>query len=152
MRCYKEKKKREGRNYLGEITFYLVEISTDLHFCFQSLKYDILLLKTFKLWQFDHFDIFFPKMPLSHFLFFYFFEKKRNMQGWPNHPSIFLYFYFFVFVFVFLDFFKNKIKYVIGALWEKKGQSGWIATIWKFGRVKCHILNFGGKSENGWIL
>jgi hypothetical protein len=21
-----------------------------------------------------------------------------------------------------------------------------------FGRVKCHILNFGGKSENGWIL
>ena len=38
------------------------------------------------------------------------------MQGWPNHPSIFL---SFSFSFI-LDFFLNKIKYVIGAFWEKK--------------------------------
>jgi hypothetical protein len=38
---FKKKKKtktKEKRN--GEITFYLSEVSTDFHFCFQSLKSD----------------------------------------------------------------------------------------------------------------
>ena len=123
----------------GKITFYLPEVSTHLHFCLQSLKCDTLPSpQTFKLWQFDYFDIFFPKMPLSHFLFFYFFEKKkRNMLRWPNHPSIFLSFFFFFFFFWFFVFFcfriffKKQNKICDRVILGKKKRSKWL---------NCHNL------------
>ena len=67
------------------------------------------------------------------------------MLGRPNHPSIFIYLLFF-----FFGFFKNKIKYVIRAFWEEKKVK--VVELPQFetlgGGVKCHILNFGSKSEN----
>ena len=59
--------------FLGEITLHPPEVSTDLYFFLQSFKCDTLPLQTFKLWQFNHFDIFFPKIPPSHFLFLFFY-------------------------------------------------------------------------------
>jgi hypothetical protein len=96
----------------GEITLYPPEVSTHFHFCFQSLKCDILPPQTFKLWQFNPFGLFIPKMPPTHFFFLKKKFQKKNqkniykyMLGWPNHPigggrpPRFLFFGFF------LDFF-----------------------------------------------
>ena len=97
----------------------------------------------------------FPKYPHHKFYFF----KKKNCWGadpphrwWPatpfglgvvRPPQQFFFSFFFFF----------KIKFMMRAFWELKGQMSWIATIWKFGEgVKYHILNFGGKSVNQWIL
>ena len=51
-----------GSFFLGKNTFYPL---IDLHFCLQSLKCDTSPPKTFKLWQFNPFDLFIPKMPSS---------------------------------------------------------------------------------------
>jgi hypothetical protein len=68
--------------------------------------------QTFKLWQFDHFDLSSQNAPITYFILFLKKYKKRkrkrNMLGWFGHLSIFLF------------FFSKKIKYVIGAFWEKK--------------------------------
>ena len=40
----------------------------------------------------------------------------------------------------------------MGILGEKKVKVVELPQFESLGRVKCHILNFGGKSENGWIL
>jgi hypothetical protein len=53
-------------NFFGEITLYPPEVSTYFHFCLQSLKCDTLPPQTFKLWQFNPFVLFIPKMPLAH--------------------------------------------------------------------------------------
>jgi hypothetical protein len=68
-------------------------------------------------------------MPPSHFLFFYFFiflkkDKYAGVAKPPQHISFFSFFFWFL-VFCFFGFFKKtKIKYVIGAFWERNGQSG----------------------------
>jgi hypothetical protein len=78
---------------MGEITLYTPEVSTHFHFCVKSLKCDTLLPQTFKLWQFNPFGLFIPKMPPT-----LFFSKKKKFQkkktkkiykymlGWLNHP------------------------------------------------------------------
>jgi hypothetical protein len=59
-----EKKKKKEGNYILP-----PEVSTHFHFCLQSLKCDTLHPQTFKLWQFNPFSQFIPKMPPSHFFF-----------------------------------------------------------------------------------
>jgi hypothetical protein len=73
--------------FIGEITFYPHEVSIHFHFCLQSLKCDTLPSQTFKLWQFNPFSLFIPKMPPSLFFFSKKKEKiKKNMLEWSNHP------------------------------------------------------------------
>jgi hypothetical protein len=75
----------------GENAFYRLEISTDLHFCFQSLKCDILPRKLLNCGNSTPLTFLFPKCPRHKF---YFFKKKnpkkkkpkKKMLGWPNHP------------------------------------------------------------------
>jgi hypothetical protein len=60
----------------GKLHFTPPELSIHLHFYLQSFKCDTLSPQTFKLWQFDHFDLlFFPKMLPSHFFIFIFLKK-----------------------------------------------------------------------------
>jgi hypothetical protein len=88
-----------------EITLYPPEVSTHFHFCLQSLKCDTLPPQTFKLWQFNQFGLFIPKMPQTHF----FFkkknpkEKKRKKKEVAGHPNIYLYIFL-----VFFFFFRKK--------------------------------------------
>ena len=87
------------------------EISTDLLFCLQSLKCDTLPPQTFKLWQFDHFDLFFPKCPHHIFYFLFFFEKKKKEICWGGQTTLayfVLSFFFWFFVFCFWIFLKIK--------------------------------------------
>jgi hypothetical protein len=84
------------------------------------------------------------------------FKKKtkkiyKYMLGWPNHPigggrpPRFL---FFILDFFFLK--KKSARGILGinrAKWVKLPQFESLG-----GGVKCHILNFGGKSENEWIF
>jgi hypothetical protein len=62
--------------------------------------------QTFKLWQFGHFDLFFPKCPYH---IFYFIFKK--IQKNPKTKK------------------RKKVKYVVGHFGKKKSQSGRIVTI-----------------------
>jgi hypothetical protein len=72
---------------LGEITLYLPEVSINFHFFLQSLKCDTLPSQTFKLWQFNPFGLFIPKMPSAIFFFKKKIQKKKKQKtGWPNHP------------------------------------------------------------------
>jgi hypothetical protein len=48
-------------------------------------------------------------------------EPPPGQTGWSATPT---YFFFFFWI-----FFKKKLKYVMGAFWEKKIQNGQIATI-----------------------
>jgi hypothetical protein len=64
-----------GKKNKGEITLYPPEVSTNFHFCLQSLKCDTLPPQTFKLWQFNPFGLFIPKMPPT-----LFFSKKKNSK------------------------------------------------------------------------
>jgi hypothetical protein len=96
---------------LGEITLYSPEVFINFHFCFQSLKYDILPPQTFKLWQFNQFGLFIPKMPLAHFLK----KKQKTKNGvadnhlWGGSATQHIFIYFFGFFF-FWDFFFRKKK------------------------------------------
>jgi hypothetical protein len=63
--------------FIGEITFYPHEVSIHFHFCLQSLKCDTLPSQTFKLWQFNPFSLFIPKMPPA---LFFFFKKKKSKK------------------------------------------------------------------------
>jgi hypothetical protein len=62
--------------FQGEIILYPPEVSIHFHFCLQSLKCDTLPPQTFKLWQFNQFGIFIPKMPQH----FFFQKKKKNSK------------------------------------------------------------------------
>jgi hypothetical protein len=60
--------------------------------------------QTFKLWQFNPFGIFIPKMPSSHF----FFKKKKNPNGVAGHhlwgglaTPAYIYFFFLAFSYFF---------------------------------------------------
>jgi hypothetical protein len=85
-------------------------------------------------------------MPQSHILFYYLKKKKKKYARVAGHPlsggsATPTYIYFlFCFLFFVLDFFKNKIKYVMGAFWKKKKGSKWSnchnLKVWG---VKCHI-------------
>jgi hypothetical protein len=59
---------------------------------------------------------------------------------------------FLVFWFFFLEFFLKKKKNCAGNILGIN-RSNWLnchnLKVWG---VKCHILNFGGKNENGWIF
>ena len=65
--------------YVLKTLFKLNKTKEKLHFIPLSIHSFLLLSpkfnmwhftpQTFKLWQFNHFDLFFPKMPLSHILF-----------------------------------------------------------------------------------
>jgi hypothetical protein len=68
-------------------------------------------------------------------------------MGWFGHPSIYLYIY----LVFFLEFFflEKKIARGILGINRPNGLNCHNLKVWG---VKCHILNFGGKSENGWIL
>jgi hypothetical protein len=69
------------------------------------------------------------------------------MLGWLNHPigggrpPRFLFFWIFFF----------KCAGGILGISRSNGLNFHNLKVWG-GGVKCHILNFGGKSENGWIL
>jgi hypothetical protein len=56
------------------------EVSTHFHFYLQSLKCDTLPPQTFKLWQFNPFGLFIPKMPPTLF----FFSKKKFQKKNPK--------------------------------------------------------------------
>jgi hypothetical protein len=58
------------------------------------------------------------------------------------------------FLFFFLDFFFKKIVGGILGINRPNGLNCHNLKVFLGGggEVKCHILNFGGKSENGWIL
>jgi hypothetical protein len=87
------------------------EVSTHFYFYLQSLKCDTLPPQTFKLWQFNPFSLFIPKMPSSHFF------KKKNPKKQKTATPWGAYIYIiFVFVF-FLEFFLLKKK-VLGAFWK----------------------------------
>jgi hypothetical protein len=64
----------------------------------------------------------------------------------PQH--IFIYF----FGFFFLEIFFLEKKSVGGILGTNKSNGLNCHNLKVWGGVKCHILNFGGKSKNGWIL
>jgi hypothetical protein len=98
--------------YLGEITLYPPEVSTHFHFCLQSLKCDTLPPQTFKLWQFNPFDLFIPKIPPAQF-----FQKKKkknpknkkrvashHLWGGSATPA-YIYIFFWVFFFFWNFFF-----------------------------------------------
>jgi hypothetical protein len=68
-------------------------------------------------------------------------------MGWFSHPSIFLFFIFFMFFWIFYLFFKCD-----GDILEINRLNGLNCHNLKVWGIKCHILNFGGKSENEWIL
>jgi hypothetical protein len=96
-------------------------------------------------------------MPSSHFFFFLKKKSKRGGRpppiGWFGHPSIYLYIFFLAFSYFLGFFFCFLRKNVMGhfgnnkAKWVKLPQFKTLG-----GGVKCHFLNFGGKSENRWIL
>jgi hypothetical protein len=99
-----------------------------------------------------HLAFLFPKCPHHIFL-----KRKKIQTGWPattyNHPSIYLYiflaFSYFLGFFFFL-FFKKKCDGGILGIIRPNGLNCHNLKLW--GGVKCHFLNFGGKSENRWIL
>jgi hypothetical protein len=111
----------------GKITLYPLEVFTDLHFCLQSFKCDTLPLKLSNCGNLTTLTFSFPKCPYHIFYFILKKSKKKKrtknqkkkmkeiLLGWFSHPNIYIFF--------------NKIKYVMGAFWEKKGLSGRIATI-----------------------
>jgi hypothetical protein len=68
------------------------EVSTHFHFCLQSLKCDTLPPQTFKLWQFNPFGLFIPKMPPT---LFFLKEKKPPHRWWPATRFLFFGFFFF---------------------------------------------------------
>jgi hypothetical protein len=71
------------------------------------------------------------------------------MLGWPNHPigggrPPRLEFFFFL---------KKKCDEGILGIKRSNGLNFHDLKVWGGGGgVKCHFLNFGGKSENWWIL
>ena len=62
------------------------------------------------------------------------------MLGWFGHPCIFLF------------FFLKKKKCDKGILGKKMSKWSNCYNLKVWGGVKCHILNFEGKSTNRWIL
>jgi hypothetical protein len=88
--------------FLGKLHFTLLEVFTHFYFYLQSSKCDILPLQTFKLWQFNPFNLFISKMSSLHFFFL---KKKKNPKeeeekiqkicwGGSATPAYFFYFYF----------------------------------------------------------
>jgi hypothetical protein len=80
-------------------------------------------------------------------------KNKKKLGGWPppmgwfGHLSIYLYFFrFFLFGIFFLE--KKSVGGILG-INRPNGLNCHNLKVWG---VKCHILNFGGKSENWWIL
>jgi hypothetical protein len=66
-------------------------------------------------------------------------------MGWFGHPSIYLYIFLVFFFGIF--FFKEKKKcWGHFGINRPNGLNCHNLKVW--GGVKCHILNFGGKSEN----
>jgi hypothetical protein len=91
----------------------------------------------------------FPKCP-QHFFFLPKNKKIKKtkkiykyMLGWPATQF-----------FVFLDFFLKKCARGILGINTPNGLNCHNLKVWGGGEegVKCHILNFEGKSENEWIL
>jgi hypothetical protein len=72
-------------------------------------------------------------------------------MGWFGHPSIYLYIYFLAFSYFlgFLLFFKKKCDGGILGIIRPNRLNCHNLKLWG---VKCHFLNFGGKSGNRWIL
>jgi hypothetical protein len=66
------------------------------------------------------------------------------MLGWPNHPIGGFFFFFFFWIFFF------KCARGILGINRPNGLNCHNLKVWE--GVKCHILNFEGKSENEWIL
>jgi hypothetical protein len=68
------------------------------------------------------------------------------MLGWPNHPigggrpPVWTFFFFL----------KKKSDEGILGIKMSNGLNCHNLKVWE--GVKCHFLNFGGKSENEWIL
>jgi hypothetical protein len=97
------------------------EVFTHFHFCLQSLKCDTLPPQTFKLWQFNPFDLFIPKIPPAQF-----FQKKKKPKNkkqvaghhlWggsatPTYIYIFFWVFFFEFFFFFLE--KKSVGGILG--------------------------------------
>jgi hypothetical protein len=68
-------------------------------------------------------------------------------MGWFGHPSIYLYiFWGFFFGIFFLE--KKSVGGILG-INRSNELNYYNLKVWG---VKCHILNFRGKSENWWIL
>ena len=67
-------------------------------------------------------------------------EPPLGQKGWPATPEIFY----------FLFYFKKKLWW--GHFGNKKAKWVELLQFESLGGVKCHILNFGGKSTNRWIL
>ena len=137
--------------YFGEITLYLPELFTNLHFIFIVPNVTFNPPKLLNCCNSTTLTFFFfLKMPPS--LFFFFKKRRRNMLGWRisffyldismgwfGHP---------IWIFV---FFKKKKWW--GHFGKKKCQNSQIAIIWKFGgEVKCRIWNFRRKSTNELIV
>jgi hypothetical protein len=70
---------------------------------------------------------------------------RRPAWVWPNHPGWFGHFSIFFWIF----FFKKKCD---GGILGINRLNELNCHNLKVYRVKCHILNFGGKSKNEWIL
>jgi hypothetical protein len=145
-------------NYLffnEEITLYPPEVSTHFHFCLQSLKCDTLPPpKLLNCGNLTHLTYLFPKYPQHNF-----FKKKKKKSkkktkkqktGWPATLA-YIYIFFWV-VFFFGIFLEKKKKKSVGGILGINRSNGLNCYNLKVWGVKCHILNFGGKSENGWIL
>jgi hypothetical protein len=100
-----------------------------------------------------HLVFLFPKCPHQ----FSFFKKKKIQTGWPATTyrvvwppqHIFIFFGFFLFLGFFFCFLR---KNVMGHFGNNKVKWVKLPQFETLGGVKCHFLNFGGKSENRWIL
>jgi hypothetical protein len=71
---------------------------------------------------------------------------------WGGQPPQHIFIYFFGFFFFFRIFFCFLRKNVMGAFGNNKAKWVELPQFETLGGVKCHFLNFGGKSENRWIL
>jgi hypothetical protein len=88
----------------GKLHFTPLELSIHLHFYLQSFKCDTLSPQTFKLWQFDHFDLFFFSQNAPITFFFLFLKKKYVGVAEPPHRATPTYFFFFLVFFFFWIF------------------------------------------------
>jgi hypothetical protein len=137
---------------LGKLHFTLLKYSPICTFASKVLNVTLYPPppQTFKLWQFDHFDLFFPKMPLSHILFFFNKnpkKKKRKEICWGGSATQHISF-----------FFSKKNKKCDGGILEKKkvkvvelpqfeSLSGGKVSHLKLWRQKCKSVDTsGGKS------
>jgi hypothetical protein len=100
-------------NFFGKLHFTPLNYPPIFTFISKVLNVTLNLPQTFKLWQFNHFDLFFfLKMPPSHNTHTHTYIYIKKYVGVANHPlwdgsatPTYFFFFFFFFLVFFLFFF-----------------------------------------------